>query len=188
MRFFQVILFSFLVALCAWPQAAERAHIAGAVTGVDAQAGQVSIKTEQAGTVVFTVNDKTTLLRAPAGETDPKKFPKMAVSDIATGDPAVAYYRGALDQKPLIATSLVIRTKADLSQIAQKELADWKRRGFTGIVTSLDPAAKTITLKAGSRMMTVKTDGKTKFMRYSADSAKPSTRSKSKSPAQDGRT
>src|SRR5262249_7407607 len=118
-------------------------------------------------------NDKTQLVRAVAGETDTKKFPKIFVGDISAGDPAVAVYRGAADQKPLIATSLMVRTKADVSQLAQKELEEWKHRGSAGIVTSVDASAKSIALKAGARSFTVQADDKTKFMRYSPDSAKP---------------
>ena len=46
----------------------------------------------------------------------------MTLGEIAAGDEVVAYYRGAADQKPLLATSLVVRTKADLGQLAQKQV------------------------------------------------------------------
>ena len=54
-------------------------------------------------------------------------------------DEVVAYYRGAADQKPLLATSLVVRTKADFGQLAQKQLEDWKKRGHSGTVTAGRP-------------------------------------------------
>jgi hypothetical protein len=173
MKFLHLILFTVLAAVCAWPQAAERSRVAGVVSAVDSQAKTVSIKTDKGDTLVFTVADNTQLVRAIAGETDTKKFPKITVSDIAEGDQAVAVYRGAADQKPLIATSLMVRTKADMSQLAQKQMDEWKHRGSAGIVASVDSAAKTIALKAGARSFTVQADDKTKFMRYSPDSAKP---------------
>src|SRR5207247_338152 len=83
------------------------------------------------------------------------------------------YFRGAADQKPLIATSLVVRTRSDLGQLAQKQLDDWKKRGTSGIATTVDPAARTIVLKVGSRAVTVQASDKTSVHRYSADSAKP---------------
>ncbi len=173
MKYFHVILFTSFAAICAWSQPAERSRVAGVVSAVDPQGNTVSIKTDKGETVVFTVNDKTQLVRAVAGETDTRKFPRITLSDVAAGDPAVAVYRGAADQKPLVATSLMVRTKADLSQLAQKQLEDWKHRGSSGIVTSVDAAAKTIAVKAGARTFTVQADDKTKFMRYSPDSAKP---------------
>jgi hypothetical protein len=98
----------------------------------------------------------------------------MAVAEIGPGDQALAYFRGAPDQKPLLATSLVIRTKADLAQLAQKELEDWKKRGATGTVTAIDAAAKTITIKVGQKALTVQPSDKTEYHRYSLDSAKVS--------------
>ena len=105
---------------------------------------------------------------------DPKQWAKMKVSEIAPGDEVVAYYRGAADQKPLLATTLVVRTKADLGQLTQNQLDDWKKRGTSGTVSAVDPAAKTITLKVGQRTVTVQANDKTSIQRYSPDSAKPS--------------
>jgi hypothetical protein len=148
-------------------------HVPGAVTAVNAGANQISIKTAD-GEVTFTANERTQILRATAGVNDPKQWPKITLGDIGAGDEVVAYYRGALDQKPLIASSLVVRTKADLGDLAQKQLDDWKKRGSTGTVVSIDPAAKSFVMKSGMRTLTVKTGDKTIVRRYSPDSAKPS--------------
>ena len=147
-------------------------HLPGTVTAVNPASNQVSIKTAQ-GDLTFTTNDRTQILRAQAGVSDPKQWPKMTLAEIGAGDEVVAYYRGAADQKPLLATSLVVRTKADVGQLAQKQLEDWKKRGRSGTVTAVDPAAKTITMKTGARTVTVQAGDKTTVRRYSADSAKP---------------
>lgn len=154
-------------------RAQSSSHVPGTVTAIDAKASQVTIKTEKGDSLTFTATDRTQILHAQAGVTDPKQWAKMAVGDIAAGDEVVAYYRGAVDAKPLLATTLVIRTKADLSTLEKNQLDDWKKRGTTGNVSAVDPAAHTLTLKAGQRTVTVQTSDKTKFMRYSLDSAKP---------------
>jgi hypothetical protein len=161
-----------LIAVAAMAQTTSN-HVPGAVTAIDAQANQVTIKTAQ-GDLTFTANEKTQILHAQAGVADPKQWAKMKVSEIAPGDEVVAYYRGAADQKPLLATTLVVRTKADLGQLTQNQLDDWKKRGTSGTVSAVDPAAKTITLKVGQRTVTVQANDKTSFHRYSPDSAKPS--------------
>jgi hypothetical protein len=97
----------------------------------------------------------------------------MTVGELAAGDRVVAYYKGAADDKAVQATSLVVRTSADLDEIAKQELADWRKRGTVGTVTATDPAAKTITLRVGSKTMTVTASDKTEYHRYSLDSAKP---------------
>ncbi len=148
-------------------------HLPGTVVTVNAPANQISLKTAQ-GDLTFTANERTQILHAQAGVSDPKQWPKMTLAEIAAGDEVVAYYRGAADQKPLLATSLVVRTKSDLGQLAQSQLDDWKKRGHSGTVSAVDPAAKTILVKAGQRTMTVQVGDKTTLRRYSADSAKPS--------------
>jgi hypothetical protein len=97
----------------------------------------------------------------------------MTVGELAAGDRVVAYYKGAAGDKAVQATSLVVRTSADLDEIAKQELADWRKRGTVGTVTATDPAAKTITLKVGSKIVTVTASDKTEYHRYSLDSAKP---------------
>jgi hypothetical protein len=171
--------FALLGVSAAWSQQAQapasaRSQVAGIVTKVDASGSQVSFKTDKGETVTVTTNDKTQILHATAGETDIKKWGKLAVSEVAVGDQVLAYFKGPLDQKPLLATSLVIRTKADLTQLAQKELDDWKKRGTTGTVTAIDAAAKTLSIKVGQRTLTVQPSEKTEFHRYSLDSAKVS--------------
>ena len=162
---------AFLLAAIAVAQTASN-HLPGTVTAVNPSANQISVKTAQ-GDLTFTTSDRTQILRAQAGVSDPKQWPKMTLAEIAPGDEVVAYYRGAVDQKPLVATSLVVRTKADFGQLAQKQLEDWKKRGRSGTVTAVDPAAKTITMKSGQRTVTVQADDKTNVRRYSPDSAKP---------------
>ena len=96
----------------------------------------------------------------------------MALSSLGAGDRVVAFYRGAADQKAIQATSLVVRTKADLASIADKEREDWQKRGTSGTVTAIDPAARTLTIKAGQRSLAVEPSEKAEFLRYAPDSAK----------------
>jgi len=147
---------------------------AGIVAGVNPSANQLSVKNAAGDTVTVATTDHTQILHAQPGENDPKKWPKMTLAEISPDDEAVVYFRGAADQKPLPASSLVIRTKADLAQLAQKQLDDWKKRGTIGIVTAIDPAAKTIAIKVGQRSVTVEPSDKTEYHRYSLDSAKVS--------------
>ncbi len=173
MKWFLAIILTVSAILPGTARAQSSSHVPGTVTAIDAKANQVTIKTEKGDSLTFTATDRTQILHAQAGVTDPKQWTKMAVGDLNAGDEVVAYYRGAVDAKPLVATSLVVRTKADLSTLEKNQLEDWKKRGTTGNVSAVDPAAHTLTLKVGARTVTVQTSDKTKFMRYSLDSAKP---------------
>jgi hypothetical protein len=153
--------------------APSRAQVAGTVTSVAAQANQFVLKTDQGVSVTATTSDRTVILHLPPGVTDPRQGTRLTIGQLAAGDRVVAIYRGDAGDKDVQATSVVVRTSADLGEIATRELADWRKRGTVGIVTATDPAAKTITLKVGSKTVTVAASDKTEYHRYSLDSAKP---------------
>src|ERR1017187_2610246 len=153
--------------------APARAQVAGTVTRDAAQARQFVLKTDKGDSITVTTTDKTVTLHMPAGVTDVQKGTRMTVGELAAGDRVLAYYKGAAGDKAVQATSLVVRTSADLGEIAKQELADWRKRGTVGTVAVTDPAAKTISLKVGSKIVTVTASDKTEYHRYSLDSAKP---------------
>jgi transcription antitermination factor NusG len=152
--------------------AAPHSQVAGMVTAVDAQANQVSLKSDKGDAIAVTTTEKTVILHLPPGENDVTKGNKMALSGLGAGDRVVAFYRGPADQKAIQATSLVVRTKADLASIAEKEREDWQKRGTGGTVTAIDTTAKTLTIKAGQRSLAVEPLEKAEFLRYAPDSAK----------------
>jgi hypothetical protein len=157
------------LAVAQTPAPAQRTG--GTVTAVNPQANQVSLKTDK-GELTLATTERTQILHAQPGESDPKKWPKLTLAEIVPGDEALAYFRGSPDQKPLVVTSLVIRTKSDLASLAQNQLEDWKKRGTTGSVTAVDSSAKTFTIRVGQKSLTVQPSEKTQYHRYSLDSAK----------------
>src|ERR1035438_9844102 len=173
-----LLAFSLLCVACsvhavAAQTAAPREQVTGMVAGITTSANQFVLKTDKGESVTVATTEKTSVLHLPPGVTDPTKATKMTLGELASGDRVVAYYRGAAGDKSIQATTLVVRTGADLGEIAKAELADWKKRGTVGIVSATDPAAKTITLKVGSKTVTVTASDKTEYHRYSLDSAKP---------------
>jgi ABC-type Fe3+-hydroxamate transport system substrate-binding protein len=152
--------------------AAPHSEVAGTVTAVDARANQVSLKSDKGDAITATTTEKTLILHLAPGENDVTKGNKVTLSSLGAGDRVVAFYRGPNDQKAIQATSLVVRTKADLALIADKEREDWQKRGASGTVTAIDSAARTLTIKAGQRSLAVVASEKTEFLRYAPDSAK----------------
>ena len=152
--------------------AAARSQVAGSVTAVDAPNNQVTLKTDKGEAVTIATTEKTLVLHMPPGETDPKKGSKMLLSNLAPGDRVVAIIRQAAPDQAPQASSLIVRTKADIAELQQKEQDDWKKRGTTGTVTALDAAAKTATIKVGQRTLTVQPNEKTEYHRYALDSAR----------------
>jgi hypothetical protein len=140
---------------------------------VDASNNQLTLKTDKGEVVAIATTEKTLVLHMPPGESDPKKGNKMLLSSLGPGDRVVAIVRQtAPDQPTMQASSLIVRTKADLAQLQQKDQDEWKKRGTTGTVTATDATAKTATIKAGQRTITVQPSDQTVYHRYSLDSAR----------------
>ncbi len=152
--------------------AAPRTRVAGTVATVDTAGNQLSLHSDSGETMTVSTGERTLILRIPAGETDPKKGTKIGLADLAAGDRVVAVSRQPIQGSSVSASAILVMTKADVASVRQKEQEDWHRRGTTGTVTAVDPTAKTVTLKAGSRTVTVNTGEKTTFHRYSPDSAR----------------
>jgi hypothetical protein len=154
------------------PPAASRAQLSGTVTDVKVDANQLSLKGDKGEDVTVTTTDRTLILRIPPGETDPKKGAKIALSALSPGDRAVIIGATPADPKAWTATAVLVMSKSDVAGLQQKDQDDWKKRGTTGTVTAIDPAAKTVTIKSGPRTFTVQPSDKTSFNRYSPDSAR----------------
>jgi hypothetical protein len=175
MKSLRVIVLATLVCVAAWaqaPAAPARARVTGTVVSVDAAGGRMTLKTDQGDATTVTTTEKSFLRRLPPRETDTKKATPVGMGDIAAGDRVVAIGQVGADQKSFEARTVYVMTSADVAQIHAKEQEDWQKRGTTGIVTEVNPAAKTIVIKAGRGLYTVQAAATTEFLRYAPDSAK----------------
>jgi hypothetical protein len=173
MKFFSALLLTtvgiFATASAQTPAPAA-ARVTGTVTAVNAASKQISVKTDKGEEITLTT--LTFLRRMPPGETDTKKATNIALTDVTAGDRVAAVGQMSSDQKTLDARTVIIMTKSDVAEVKKKEQDDWVKRGTTGTVTAIDPAAKTLTIKVGQREVTVQPTDKTEYHRYSLDSAK----------------
>jgi hypothetical protein len=148
------------------------ARIVGSITAINASAHQVTVKSLTGETAELAILPLSHILHLPPGETDMKKAETLTIGDLTVGEELVATYQPSADQKTKEARTLLVRTKADLEELAKKDDEDWRKRGVTGNLTAMDAAAKSFTVKAGSKELTVKPEEKTEYLRYSPDSAR----------------
>jgi len=144
------------------------------VVSVNAESRELAIKTDKGDAVTVTTTDRSFVRRLPPGENDTKKALPIELKSVNAGDRAVAIGTASADQKGFEARTIYIMTSADVAQVHEKELEDWQKRGTTGIVTSIDPGAKTLAVKVNSRNLTVVSSAKTEYRRYAPESAKMS--------------
>jgi hypothetical protein len=157
--------------------AAPRNRVIGAVSGVDAAANIVSIKTDAGDVYAVSVSPETKLLRLAPGEKDLSKAQAIQFTDIAVGDRVLA--QGPLKdaEKTLAAVRIIDMSQADIAKKNQEEQADWRKRGTAGVVTLKDETASQITLRLPSmagdgEVVKVALTPKTILKRYAQDSVK----------------
>jgi hypothetical protein len=146
------------------------ARVIGEVQSLDSASRRMSVKTAQGETVAFSVRENAPIVRAGADVKDLKTAPRIALSEIAVGDRVAATTHAAAGG--LEAGAVVVMTQSDLADRRRREEEEWRKRGAGGIVTAVDPALRTFTLKSGAASLVVHPAEKAEYRRYSEDSVR----------------
>ena len=158
-------------------------RVFGKIAEINAPAGQMTVKTDAGSVVTVSVNDKTTYERMPPGETDRSKATKITLTDIATGDGVYARGYVAADRKSVPAQDVIVVSQSDIAKKQEKERLEWRQRGLSGVIASLNPQTKEITVTtrsaAGSVPVIIPVTDKVRLRRYAPDSIKFSDAKKS---------
>jgi hypothetical protein len=175
------------VALTAQAQTADPAitatRVFGKITNIDAPGGQIVVKTDAGSVVTVKINANTTFERMPPGETDAKKAVGINLADISVGDGV--YARGVVteDRKSVPAQKIIVVSQSEIAQKQERERAEWRRRGLSGIIEAVNPQTKeiTVTMRAaeGAKPVIIPINDKVKMRRYTPDSVRFSDAKKS---------
>lgn len=153
--------------------AAQLTNVSGEVTVADAAAHKVIIKTDAGAAIILNTDEKSSLLRIPAGENSLANAAKIEFADIHMGDKVLARGTYNTDRSQLAAVRLVVLSKSDIDAKHQQELEDWRKHGIFGVVKSVDPQNKKIELEmkvAGVITPITVESANTGFMRYAPTS------------------
>ena len=149
--------------------AAGATRVLGTVRSV-AGASLVVAK-DDGSTVTLTLGDAVRVQQLPPGGTDIKAAQDATTADIAVGDRVLVAARAG-DGGGLTASRVVLMKSSAIAQTNATRQADWQKRGSGGLVTSVDAAAKTVTIASGTRKSVVQTTDRTMFRRYAPGSVK----------------
>lgn len=98
------------------------------------------------------------------------------VSDIGVGDKLLVTGAVSADKKTIPAKVVYLMTKADIAQRNLKDSEEWKTRGVSGKVVSVNPESKEIVIStrsiAGEVKTTITPKGNAQFHRYAPNSVK----------------
>ncbi len=126
--------------------------VIGEVKAIDATANQLVVRADDS--VLHTVNlsGKTQYKRMPLGEKSLTKATDISLADVGPGDRVWARWRAGADQKTEPTPQLVVMSKADITKLQEQERAQWRRRGVSGIVASVNPSTQEITVSSRTLM------------------------------------
>jgi hypothetical protein len=147
--------------------------VTGEVASVDSN--KIILKTKD-GTIEIVLSEKTSYKRVPPENPNMQAAVPSTLADIGAGDKLVVTGILSADKKTLLAKSVYLMTKADIAKRSAKETEEWRMRGITGRVVSVNPVAKTIGVEIrtlmGSSILTLTPKDNAKFLRYAPDSVK----------------
>ncbi|HWD99996.1 MAG TPA: hypothetical protein VG345_13195 [Bryobacteraceae bacterium] len=151
--------------------------VIGSVENVDTAAHTITVKTDK-GDEKIKFDDRTQFMQLPPGETDVKKATPIKPNEVGQGDHMLARVR-ASDPTGLPAQRCFVNKKADIAQRNQRTLEEWQTQSVSGVVESVDPAAKVVTIKmratgpaAQPHDVKIDASGKVTFERFSPETGK----------------
>ena len=105
-----------------------------------------------------------------------KDLTPLQLSDLQVGDTVRVRGHASADNKSLDGLEVIVITHAAVAAAGDQIRQDWQKRGFGGLVSSVDPAASTVTVSVtglgGKKEVVVHTSKTTIIRRYAPDSIK----------------
>src|SRR5258708_7274861 len=126
--------------------------LVGEVKAVDATAKQIVLRADSGVISTINLSDKTQYKRLPPGETTLARATDITLTDVGPGDRVLAQWRAGADVKTAPSPRVVVMNKADLTKKQDQERAQWRRRGVSGIVISVNASTQEITVSSRSLM------------------------------------
>jgi hypothetical protein len=134
------------------PAATQVSGIIGEVKAIDASTNQMMVRADSGVIATVGINDKTQYKRMAPGAKNLTGATDITLADVGQGDRVWARWRPGTDQKTVPAAQLVVMSKADLAKKQEEERAEWRKRGVSGIVASVNPSTQEITVSSRSLM------------------------------------
>lgn len=147
-------------------------RVLGDVVALDALTRRVSLKSDKGEAVTVVLTEQTALRKVPPGASDLTKAVMITFSDVGVGDRVLAIGQPAGGRNQFEARTVVVMSRADLTQKQNREVADWRKRGISGTVEAIDADAGSFTVRSGARTLTVRPTSNTEFRRYAPDSVR----------------
>ena len=148
----------------------------GEVKTIDAATKQLTIQTDAGASVTVSVSDKTSYKKLAPGEKSLTNATDTTLAEVGEGDRIMARGTVDIEHKSVPALQIIVMTKGDLAKKQDAERAEWRRRGIVGVISSLKPDTKEITIShramGGTQAIVMQVSDNTEMRRYAPDSIK----------------
>lgn len=148
---------------------------AGDVASVSAAENKIVLLTKD-GSIDVVLSATSVYKRVPPDNPKLSAAVDATLNDIGAGDKILVTGVVAADKKTIPAKVVYLITKSDISKKQDKEREEWRTRGLSGRITSLDVANKKIVVTTrgmmGERSVTITPKDTAEFRRYAPDSVK----------------
>jgi len=132
--------------------AAQVSGVIGEVKTIDTASNQMMVRADNGVINSVGINEKTQYKRMAPGAKDMTGATDITLADVGPGDRIWARWLPSKDPKTTPAARLVVMSKADLAKKQEQERNEWRRRGVSGIVASVNPSTQEITVSSRSMM------------------------------------
>lgn len=126
--------------------------VIGEVKALDPAANQIIVRGDNGVLVTVNLSDKTQYKRMAPGAKTLDSATIITLADVGQGDRVWARWRAGSDQKTVPTPQLIVMSKADLAKKQEQERAEWRRRGVSGIVASVNASTQEITVSSRTLM------------------------------------
>src|SRR3989440_7583437 len=130
--------------------AAQIPGVIGEVKNIDTATNQMIVRAESGVLSTVILNEETQYKRMAPGARSLTGAADITLADVGSGDRVWARWRPGTDQTTVPAAQLVVMSKADLAKKQEAERAEWRKRGVSGIVSSVNPSTREITVSSSS--------------------------------------
>jgi hypothetical protein len=151
--------------VAAWGAVAQD-RVIGEVTAITPS--EITVRSDAGTETQVVLQDGTTFLRVAPGAKDLAGALKISLLDVSRGDRVLVRGR-ATTPAAITAASIVVMAKTELAQKQESDRAAWRERGIVGVVTTVNSAAREISIVAGSLPIVIDASNAA-FKRYSAES------------------
>ncbi|MGB2632526.1 MAG: hypothetical protein WAM58_01200, partial [Candidatus Acidiferrum sp.] len=135
----------------------------------------LTLATDSNGELKVQLAPEVKVLRVPPGSKDLKAATPIQLSDLQPGDRILVRVKPGADASATpVAVLIVAMSKSDIAAKQQKDREEWQRHGIGGLVSGVDPAQNTVTIKtltaAGSKEVVIHAGQSTILRRYAPGS------------------